>query len=219
MSKVKWVTSAAMLACTGALVACQAGAGTAPVTGAGTGTAPGAAPHTTAVRSENPAAGGASSPVGTTDPILSGKREVTIVRVQAFESGLSLLNGRLVEVDDDSGRQLFVPTPLGGDRHLIKAYDRPNNHPAADEPSCWQVHNPDTTESLTIQAAACDADNRDQWFTITAKGERTYAISNASAFLQHSPASGLILEELGDAPLRSTFRFVDNGPARRPAGG
>jgi len=141
------------------------------------------------------------------------------VRVQAFESGLSLLNGRLVEVDDDSGRQLFVPSPLGGNRYLIKAYGRPNNHPATDEPSCWQLHNPGTTESLTVQAAVCDAGNRDQWFTITAKGERTYAISNASAFLQHFPASGLILEELGDAPLRSTFRFVDNGPARRPAGG
>ena len=229
MSKVKWVAGAAMLAGTSALVACQAGAATAPgaaastgtATGAaaGTGTAPGAAAGTASVPSENAAGGGASSRTSTTDPVLSGRREVTIVRVQAFESGLSLLNGRLVEVDDDRGRQLFVPTPLGGDRYLIKAYDSPNNHPAADEPACWQVHNPHTTESLTVQGAACDAGNPDQWFTITAKGKRTYAISNASAFLQHSPTSGLILEELGDAPLRSTFRLVDNGPARRPAGG
>jgi hypothetical protein len=156
---------------------------------------------------------------GTTDPVLSGKREATIVRVQAFESGLSLLNGKLVEVDDDSGRQLFVPTPLGGDTYLIKAYDSRNGHPAADEPACWQVHNPHTTEPLTVQGAVCDAANPNQRFTITAKGKRTYAISNASAFLQYSPSSGLILEELGDAPLRSTYRFVDNGPARRPAGG
>jgi len=220
MFKMKWVTGAAMLACTSALVACQAGAeapgaaagtGTASGAAAGTGTAPGAGAGT--------AAGGASSRTGTTDPVLSGKREVTIVRVQAFESGLSLDNGRLVEVDDDSGRQLFVPTPLGGDRYLIKAYDKPNDHPANDEPACWQVYNPGTTEPLTVQGAVCDANNRRQWFTITAKGERTYAISNESAFLQHSPTRGLILEELGDAPLRSTFRFVDNGPARRPAGG
>jgi hypothetical protein len=216
MSKVKWVVGAAMLACTSALVACQAGTGTASDAASGTATTPGA---TAAVRSESATAGGASSRAGTTDPVLSGKREVTIVRVQAFESGLSLLNNRLVEVDDDSGRQLFVPTPLGGDRYLVKAYARPNNHPAADEPACWQVHNPNTTESLTVQGAVCDAANPDQWFTITAKGERMYAISNKSAFLQHSPVKGLILEELGDAPLRSTFRFVDNGPARRPAGG
>lgn len=102
------------------------------------------------------------------------------MRVQAFESALSLTD-RLVEVDDDSGRQLFVPTPLG-------------------------------------KAAPCDAKNPDQWFTITARDKQTYAISNASAFLQHSPTSGLILEELGDAPLRSTFRFVDNGPAPRVGG-
>lgn len=223
MSKVKWAAGAAMLACTGALVACQAGAGTAPGAAASTGTASGGAAGTGTA--PGAAAGTASAPpartptAGTTDPVLSGKREVTIVRVQAFESGLSLLNGQLVEVDDDSGRQLFVPTPLGGDTYLIKAYASPNGHPAADEPACWQVHNPHTTEPLTVQGAVCDAANPNQRFTITAKGKRTYAISNASAFLQYSPSSGLILEELGDAPLRSTYRFVDNGPARRPAGG
>ncbi|HEV8569616.1 MAG TPA: hypothetical protein VGQ92_21465, partial [Actinoplanes sp.] len=109
MSKVKWATGAAMLACTGALVACQAGAGTAPGAVASTGTAPGAAAGTGTA--PGAAAGTASVPpartptAGTTDPVLSGKREATIVRVQAFESGLSLLNGKLVEVDDDSGRQ------------------------------------------------------------------------------------------------------------------
>jgi hypothetical protein len=198
MSKMKWATSATMLACTGALVACgfesRAGGGTGP----------------TAVQSGSPAAGGASSRAGAS--VLSGKRQVTIVRAQASESGLSLTD-RLVEADDDSGRQLFVPTPLGQDRYLIKAYGKPDNHPAADEPACWQVHNPKTTEPLTVKAAPCDAKNRDQWFTITARDKQTYAISNASAFLQHSPTSGLILEELGDAPLRTTFRFVDNGPA------
>ena len=194
----------------------SAGRSTPPPATPTASTAPPSAPADT---SSDPTSVPPTPTPGTTDPVLSGRREVTIVRVQAFESGLSLLNGRLVEVDDDSGRQLFVPTPLGGDRYLIKAYDSPNNHPAADEPACWQVHNPHTTESLTVQGAACDAGNPDQWFTITAKGKRTYAISNASAFLQYSPTSGLILEELGDAPLRSTFRLVDNGPARRPAGG
>jgi hypothetical protein len=151
--------------------------------------------------------------------VLSGKREVTIVRVQAFESGVSLLNGELTEVDDDSGRQLFVPTPLGGHKYLIKSYARANGHPAADEPACWQVHNPHSTQSLTVEGAVCNAKNRDQQFTITAEGKNQYAISNQSAFLQYFPKSGLILEELGDAPLVSTFRFTDTGPARTPAGG
>lgn len=151
---------------------------------------------------------GASSTV--VDPVLSGERQVTIVRAQAFESGLSIAaDGRLVEVDDDSGRQLFVPAPLGEDTYLIRAYSRT----ATGEAPCWQVYNPQTTESLTVRAAACDAADRGQRFAIDARADGTYAISNASAYLQYSPTRGLILEELGDAPLRSTFRLVDNGPA------
>jgi hypothetical protein len=123
-------------------------------------------------------------------------------------------DGRLAEVDDDSGRQLFVPTRLGSGRFLIKAYAEANGHPASDEPSCWQVHNPQSTEPLTVEAAVCAADNPDQQFTIAAQGKKTYAIRNGSAFLRYSRTHGLILEELGDAPLTTTFRLVDNGPAR-----
>jgi len=211
------------LACIGALMACGSGAGKAP---AATGTPSGAAASTASVTptvtppvTSPPSTRAPSAPAGATAPVLSGKREVTIVRVQASESGLSLDNGQLLEVDDDSGRQLFVPTPLGGGRYLIKAYGKPNSHPANDEPTCWQEHNRNTAQSLTVEGAVCDANNPRQRFTITAKGKGTYAISRDSAFLQYFPTSGLILEELGDAPLLSTFRFVDNGPTRRPAGG
>ena len=203
MSKMRWATGVVMVACTGAVVAYgftgQAGATT-------------TATGTTAVQDAKAAASSASSRAGAT--VLSGKRQVTIVRTQASESGLSLTaDGRLAEVDDDSGRQLFVPTPLGKGKYLIKAYDTPNGHPAADEPSCWQVRNLDNGQPLTVEAAACDAGNPDQRFTITTQGKRTYSIANGSAFLQHSPTRGLILEELGDAPLSDTFRLVDNGPA------
>jgi hypothetical protein len=204
VSKIKWATgAAALLACTGVFVAYGL-AGQAQA-------------------AEGARAGGAAAVRGDVSravpPELSGTREVTIVREQAFESGLSLDGNVLTEVDDDSGRQLFVPTPLGEDRYLIKAYGRPNGHPAKDGPACWQTYNPQTTESLRVHGAVCDAANQDQWFTITAQGDGTYAISNSSAFLQYFPTSGLILEKLGDAPLVSTFRFVDNGPARRPADG
>ncbi|WFE95822.1 hypothetical protein [Micromonospora sp. WMMD987] len=232
MVKVKWVvTPVAMLACLGTLVACGEGAGKPTDAASGTGTpsatatpsgpattaAPTTAPATTAPSSRP--TGKPSATAGAATPVLSGKREVTIVRVQSTESGVSMDGGTLVEVDDDSGRQLFVPTPTGGGKYLIKSYGRRDNHPASDDPACWQVLNPGDGGPLTVEGAVCDARKPTQQFTITSKGKGAYAISNASAFLQFSPSRGLILEELGDAPLRSTFRLVDNGPARTPAGG
>ncbi|MEU5912123.1 hypothetical protein [Micromonospora sp. NPDC047527] len=175
-------------------------------------------PSPTTTATVTPPVGPPSTPSSPTDPVLSGTREVTIVRVQATEGGIAL-DGELMEVDDNSGRQLFVPTPLGGDTYLIKAYGKADNHPANDEPACWQAYNPGNSGPLTVEGAVCDNNNPAQRFTITASGKRAYAISNASAYLQHSPTRGIILEEVGDAPLRSTFRFVDNGPARRPLGG
>jgi hypothetical protein len=242
MSKVNWAAGAAVLACTGAIAAygfvgpADATARTAAVQSEIATTGDAAKHAAASVLPSKRVSAAPSRPVSaapskrasalprkraavTPPSVLSGKREVTIVRVQAFESGVSLLNGQLTEVDDDSGRQLFVPTPLGAHKYLIKSYGKANGHPASDEPTCWQVHNPQTTESLTVEGAVCNAKNPDQQFTITAHGKKQYVISNQSAYLQYFPTSGLILEELGDAPLLSTFRFVDNGPARTPAGG
>jgi len=183
----KWAVGAAMLACTGALVACGNAGGTASdaAVGSGTpssavrGTATGPAPAT-------PSPTAPPAPAGAATPALSGTREVTIVRVQASEGGLAL-DGRLVEADDDSGRQLFVPTPLGRDTYLIKAYTRANNHPAADEASCWQVHDPRSTQSRTVEGAPCDPGNPAQRFTIIPNGTGTYAISTGSMYLWASP--------------------------------
>ncbi|GGM24914.1 hypothetical protein GCM10011608_07200 [Micromonospora sonchi] len=149
------------------------------------------------------------------EPVLSGKRRVTIVRVGAFESGLSLLDGgRLTEVDDDRGRQVFVPTPLGSGEFLIKAY----HGGGTGQPICWQVRNPGDTQPLFVRGAACRADDQAQRFVIApapAGGAREYLISNRWAYLRDSARSGLILEELGDAPSVSSFRFNDTGPAPR----
>ncbi|MET8370116.1 hypothetical protein ABZU42_10345 [Micromonospora profundi] len=239
MSKVKWATGAVLVVCGGALVACQSDPTATPVASSGpasaTATASATVPASSSPASASPPSSSPPSssppsasppsvtpsprtPAGSTDRVLSGTREVTIVRVQSPEGGIAL-DGQLMEVDDDSGRQLFVPTPLGGDTYLIKAYGRADGHPANDEPACWQVDNPGNARPLTIEGAVCDPDNPAQRFTITASGKGAYAISNRSAYLQHSPSRGIILEEVGDAPLRSTFRLVDNGPARRPAGG
>jgi hypothetical protein len=219
MFRLKGVTATVLLSCAGALVACDGSTGTGGPAGTGTPSGPAASTAPATPTMAPPSTRAPSAPAGATAAVLSGKREVTIVR-QGSESRLSMDIGELVEVDDDSGRQLFVPTPLGANTFLIKAYGTPNNHPANDEPSCWQVYIPDSTDSLTVEGAVCDAANPGQRFTITAKGNGAYAISYESAFLQHSSSTGrLILEELGDAPLLSTFRFTDNGPARRPAGG
>ncbi|SCF09797.1 hypothetical protein GA0070216_10544 [Micromonospora matsumotoense] len=235
MLKAKWVTGVALLVCSGTLMACGDGAATPTGTASGSATPSGVAtpsgtvtPSGTALPADPatspPTAApskSAGKPAATTStaPVLSGKREVTIVRVQATESGVSLDGGELVEVDDDSGRQLFVPTPAGAGKYLIKSYGKRDNHPASDDPACWQVVNPANGGSLTVEGAACNSRKPAQLFTIASAGKGAYAISNNSAFLQFSPSRGLILEELGDAPLLSTFRLVDNGPARTPAGG
>lgn len=129
-------------------------------------------------------------------------------------SALSLDGGSLTEVDDHSGRQLFVLTPLGGNDYLIKAFGTNDGHPANDEPACWQVYREPGRPS-TVQGAVCDPDDPDQRFTVTPQIPQTYAISNASAYLRKSSGTDLVLD---DAPRRDTFRFTDRGPTREPAG-
>ncbi|WBB90358.1 hypothetical protein [Verrucosispora sp. WMMC514] len=167
------------------------------------------------VPADGPAVAATPRPTATADPLLSGKRRVTIVRVGAFESGLALLDGgRLAEVDDDRGRQVFVPTPVGSGQFLVKAY----HGGGTGQPVCWQVRNPGDTRPLYVRGATCRADDPAQRFEITTvadSGPREYLISNRWAYLRDSARSGLIMEELGDAPPASSFRFTDTGPAPR----
>jgi hypothetical protein len=154
------------------------------------------------------------SPEASVDPLLSGRREVSIARTPG--TAVSLDGGFLTEIeaDDDSGRRLFVLTPLGGGDYLIKAFGRNVNHPASDEPACWQVYR-EPGQPLTVQGAVCDPADPDQKFTIKTSTPQTYAISNASAYLKRSPTGGLILA----TSQPGTFRLTDQGPARKPAGG
>ncbi|GIJ78681.1 hypothetical protein Xph01_31130 [Micromonospora phaseoli] len=207
-----------------ALGACQV----APATGTDGGGSAGPAPVVVVPAAEAPAAEIPAVPAAPAEPatgvpaaspspppVLTGTRRVTIVRVGAFESGLSLLDrGRLAEVDDDSGRQVFVPTPLGGAEFLVKAY----RSGGTGQPVCWQVHNPGNSHPLVVRGAPCRADDPAQRFGIAAAaggGPREFVISNRWAYLRDSARSGLIMEELGDAPPASSFRFNDTGPAPR----
>ncbi|MFI7540039.1 hypothetical protein [Actinoplanes sp. NPDC049599] len=163
-------------------------------------------------------AGGKKAATGKAeDPILAGKRQIVIKPVPSFESIVVVDDrGRLTLTDGEAEHGLFVLTPSGG-KHLIKTAKAG----ASGEPSCLGIKN-NGTAPLTVEAAACDAGRAGQLFTITRQraktktGEPTYAISNQSAFLQVFPQSGLIAEELGDAPLKTTYAFVDNGPSTLP---
>ncbi|WDZ83639.1 hypothetical protein [Micromonospora cathayae] len=233
MAKREWLTTAGLVASTLTMAGC--GTTGAPDTPGASGATPDLGPTPSAATTagtpsaapsrSTPSAGtsSAGTPSATatarpdaTSPVLSGRRQVTIVRVDAFESGLSLGDdGRLTEVDDDSGRQLFVPTPVNG-KYLIKAYRGSGGGPGAGEPVCWRVHNPGDTRPLSVDTATCRTDDPRQQFEIAPAatgGERAYVISNAGAFLRTSARNGLILEELGDAPPANSFRFTDNGPA------
>ncbi|MGC4864581.1 hypothetical protein ACLQ3B_03990 [Micromonospora sp. DT53] len=209
MFTMKWVTGVAMLACASALVGCQGGADEAPRAAAGTPTPSGAV---TGV--PTPTAGAPATSSAAVDPLLSGKREVTITRVQGSGKPLEI-SGRLEEGGDTGGRILFVPTPIGGDRYVIRAFGVKDGHPANDDPSCWQVNGLDIEPELTIGAVVCDQDDPIQRFTIIAKGDGTYAIGSETRFLQHLPGNGLVLKELGTSKLNTTFRFTDKGPADR----
>ena len=169
-----------------------------------------AGPSTSATPSASPSS---SSGGG----VLSGSREVTIVRVQATGSVVTLDDDdKLTEADDDSGRQLFVPTPVAKDTYIVKSYRPADGHPATDVPLCWQVLEPKNFGSLTIKGAACDPKKKSQHFTITTDDAgKTYDISSSLAYLQYAD-KGLILQEVGDGPLSTTFKLVDKGPARKP---
>ncbi|WFE43151.1 hypothetical protein [Verrucosispora sp. WMMD1129] len=205
MSLGRWLAAAGLVVLTGTAVAVYT-----------MGPASGDGPAREAATPVDAPAGVAATPLPTAaDPLLSGKRRITMVRVGAFESGLALLDGgRLAEVDDDRGRQVFVPTPVGSGQFLVKAY----HGGGTGQPVCWQVRNPGDTRPLHVRGAVCRADDPAQRFEITAVadgGPREYLISNRWAYLRNSARSGLIMEELGDAPPASSFRFTDTGPAPR----
>lgn len=147
------------------------------------------------------------------DPILAGKRQVVIKPIPSFESIVAIDGkGRLNLTDGEAEFVLFVLSPVG-DKFQIKTAKPGDGKKAA----CIGVKN-NGSNPLTAVAATCDTKRAGQLFTIAKlkakdNGLPTYAISNNGAFLQDFPRTGLILEELGDAELTTSYSFVDNGPA------
>jgi hypothetical protein len=146
--------------------------------------------------------------------ILNGTRNVVIVPVPSFESIAALDDMmRLNLTDGDPKYGLFVFTPVNG-KYLIRTSEADNSG----EAPCLRVR-PNGSEPLTVVAAPCDTSDPLQLFTVTLDKAKksTYAISNQSAFLQVTSDGELIAEELGDAPLLTTFKLIDNGKAALPA--
>ncbi|WJK43743.1 hypothetical protein O7608_15820 [Solwaraspora sp. WMMA2056] len=200
----------------GALTACTT---TEPTSDGATGPGPMSAAPAPASGVAATSAAPTPQPTATGLPeVLSGTRQVTIVRVGSFESGLSMTDdGRLAEVDGDEGRQVFVPIPMQGRLFLIESYRGVGDGPGIGEPVCWRVRNPGDGQPLSVEGAECDAGDPRQRFEIVAADtdtDDTFMISNSSAYLRTSARSGLILEEQGDgSPAPDGFRFNDNGPA------
>ncbi|RIV39094.1 hypothetical protein [Micromonospora radicis] len=169
-----------------------------------------AGPTATTELASPPPSGSSSPPAAPTssDPLLSGERQVAIVRVEAFEGALSILDdGRLGEVDGVEGRRLFVVAPSGPDTYQIRTAE-----PGTDlTDTCWEVRS-SGSQPLRVEAAPCVPDEPRQQFRLVGTGG-TYAISSQAAYLRNSPTWGLILEEAGDDLGTERFRLVDNGPA------
>ncbi|GIF30807.1 hypothetical protein [Actinoplanes utahensis] len=147
---------------------------------------------------------------GAADPILAGKRQVVIKPVQSTESIVALDKGRLTTIDGEAEHTLFVLSPTSG-KFLIKTA----KVVSGGEPLCLVIKT-NGSNPLTVGSAACDAGKADQLFTIDAVEGKNYSIANGDAFLQLSGKYGIIAQELGDAPLTTTFNFVDNGASTLP---
>ena len=168
--------------------------------------------------------GGAPAPPGALD----GKRQVFFLpRLDDNELPDSVLavtaGGRLQVTDEYVDRALFVPVPKsrGAKERLIKTGTLRN----AGEPFCLQVAS-NGADPLTVVTAACDAGEPAQLFIFDAvgkdrEGRTTYSVRNRDAFLQWHPLGGLglIVEELGDSQLETTFALQDQGAAALPEAG
>ncbi|MFL6114223.1 MAG: hypothetical protein ACJ786_23120 [Catenulispora sp.] len=157
--------------------------------------------------------------------VLSGDRQVHFYVLdkgtEVPESLVDVLPDGRVGIGSDFGdRGLFVPRPTtsSGDVYqILTAKLRTGG-----QPLCLAVQ-ANGSKPLTVVTAACDTGASDQLFVLHEQGKdnqgRTmYGIENQAAFLQYDPDgnSGLIAEELGDAPLDSTWVLIDNGPATLP---
>ena len=192
-----------------------AGTTATPVASGGLGSsppAPSAAPSPSVGKTTKPPQGGGAKFTGKTQYYFF----VLDKKVEVPESLLAATSDGKVEVNGDfSGKALFVPVPAapGSQDFLIKT----GQLRRGGEALCLQV------KRSAVVTAACDAADRAQIFRFDNlgkdnQGRTTYGISSQGAHLQWDPngTRGLIAEEVGDAPLDTTWVAIDRGASTVP---
>jgi hypothetical protein len=189
--------------------------------GCAAGGAPTSTPASAAGSAPEPTS--SASPSSTPDDPLSGRRQVNLVPLDKGKevpgSVLAVTQSGRVQVTPGRGDSaLFVPVRTG-DGYLIKV----GTPRRGGEASCLKVRS-NGENPLTVVASACDAGDDTQLFTFDdngkdGQGRAAYGIRNRDAFLQwrRTGGHGLIVEELGDSPLETTFVLVDRGPSTVPS--
>ena len=148
-----------------------------------------------------------------------GDRQVVFATV---ESGggkvLSVGADGTVELAGEEGeRALFVATPNrpGSEKFMIKT----GKLRSGGETWCLAVHSPGRSEPLRLRAAACDAGDRDQIFTLpAATGHPGRYLEVAGLFALADPGDGrVVVQESGEGDAMTAFTVADRGEADIPA--
>ncbi len=158
--------------------------------------------------------------------VLSGDREVFFFLLddgeEVPETVLGVTREERVDVTADYGvRSLFVPVP--GSRDGNEYAIRTARLRSGGEAFCWQVRDGGSGPG-TIVAAACDAGDLAQRFTLAERGEdnqgrMTYAIRNGENAVVYDPrgdGDGLVVRAPGEQMPDTTYVLIDRGAAELP---
>lgn len=153
------------------------------------------------------------------EAVFAGTRAVVLAPVQQQPLVLAVsASGRVVLSKDRGTRARFVLV-RNGDSFLIVTTTRTNGTDVL----CLGIKSLAPTAPLALVGVACDPGSDDQQFTFgkerTVAGRASYSLRTAAGFVQASkdPDFGVYAQELGDAPLESTFALVDDGAVTAPA--
>ena len=215
-------------ACAGPSASTSAGSTTPATTASEQATAQASAPEQVAATTKPPIAGSAPSatrkPATAKEDVFSGRRQVYLLPVNSEATVAVDRSNRLALSGAFDGRALFVLTPAGDDRYLIKTAKLRTGG----EPSCVQAIGR-TPAPVTV--AACDAGKPEQLFrfrrTGTAEGKPKYTVyTGTDTYLVQDPdgelrpgGTGVVAAQIGEGTpdIDTPFFLPDRGAATLPA--
>lgn len=162
-----------------------------------------AATETTGTTTEatTEATSGGATTSAASSALPSSGRGATIVPVKSFEGGLTLMDEGLEVTDDDSGRQLFLFTSLGGDLYQVKGIDSSGEN----DPLCWRAPDKGEISPSAVVAGECASGDEAQQFTIKKSG-KGYVIGRGGSGFVKVDGAGLSYTD-GDPDV---FKIVAN---------